>query len=68
MIIGAVCTHYLDKIGFENLVVEFVRQYNYNYNYDYNWTEEEEEQRNNDDGEFYSSMVVMAVTGIWSYV
>jgi len=57
ILIGAFCTAYLDRIHFEAMADNFVRQNILHQPHP-------DEQ---DLGEFYSSLVIMAVTGVWSY-
>ena len=65
IVLGSACTAYLDKIGFQVMAEEWI-QY---------WVSGEAAGRNLEDdspvtetsGEFYSSLVVMLITGVWSY-
>mmetsp|Transcript_37766 Transcript_37766/g.58487 ORF Transcript_37766/g.58487 Transcript_37766/m.58487 type:complete len:223 (+) Transcript_37766:39-707(+) len=60
--IGAALTGYLDRMEFNGYVVNLVAQ-NWNYlGYAVTPTPEEEK------GEFYSSLVVLVITGIWTFV
>jgi len=59
ILIGAFCTAYLDRIRFEAMADKFVRQ---TFLRHHEPTEEKEL------GEFYSSLAIMAVTGVWSYI
>ena len=61
IVIGAACTAYLDRIRFESLADDFVRLRLTNK--PHVETDDIEEL-----GEFYSSLVVMAITGVWTYV
>jgi hypothetical protein len=56
--LGAACTAYFDKIGFNESVEDFIRD-----------TMGLQVRTDADEkGEFYSSLVVMVITSIWSYV
>jgi hypothetical protein len=57
IVIGAAFTAYLDKIRFEVLADDFVRLRITN-----------KPHVETDDIEFYSSLVVMSITGVWTYV
>jgi hypothetical protein len=60
IVIGAACTAYLDKVRFEVFADDFVRTHiTYHPHVE---TDDVEEL-----GEFYSSLVVMTITGVWSY-
>lgn len=61
IMIGAACTAYLDKVGFELFADDFVRS---NITHELRKGDDDHEQS----GEFYSSLVVLFITGIWSYV
>lgn len=61
ILIGSFCTAYLDKTNFEAWADDFVR--NVILNKPRVETDDVQEL-----GEFYSSLVVMVITGIWSYV
>lgn len=61
LLIGAAGTAYLDRIRFEVFADEWVRSHITN-------NPRVETDDVVDLGEFYSSLVVMTVTGIWSYV
>lgn len=61
IVIGAACTAYLDRIRFESLADDFARLRLTNK--PHVETDDIEEL-----GEFYSSLVVMAITGVWTYV
>ena len=58
--LGAWCTAYLDRIAFNERVEDFIRE---------NMSFAEEAATDEDEkGEFYSSLVVMVITSVWSYV
>ena len=60
--LGAALTAYLDKINFNERMAEIVNQ---------NWTRlgyPSEPAKVDEKGEFYSSLFVLLVTGIWTYV
>ena len=61
ILIGSAFTAYLDRIRFEFIADDFVREYMTNK--PHVETDDFEEV-----GEFYSSLVVMMITGIWTYV
>lgn len=56
--LGAACTAYLDRIGFNERVEDFIRDY----------VGLQAGTDPDEKGEFYSSLVVMAITSVWSYV
>jgi hypothetical protein len=55
MLIGTACTGYLDQIHFERTIHQFISSSDDLWN-----TQDHKEQ-------FYSSLIVMAITGLWSY-
>ena len=61
ILIGSAFTAYLDRIRFEYIADDFVREHITNK--PHVETDDIEEV-----GEFYSSLVVMVITGIWTYV
>ena len=61
LLIGSAFTAYLDRIRFEIIADDFVREYITNK--PHIETDDIEEV-----GEFYSSLVVMVITGVWTYV
>lgn len=61
ILIGSAFTAYLDRIRFEFMADDFVREHITNK--PHIETDDVEEV-----GEFYSSLVVMIITGIWTYV
>jgi hypothetical protein len=58
LVIGALCTALLDRIRFEDTADNFVRFF----------ILDRPRIESQELGEFYSSLVVMAITGIWTYV
>jgi hypothetical protein len=60
--LGAMLTAYLDRIGFNKIAVDLIAESWTSFGYDSEPTPEEEK------GEFYSSLVVLVVTGIWTFV
>lgn len=61
IVIGAAFTAYLDNIRFEVMADDFVRLHITN-------TPHIETDDIEELGEFYSSLVIMAITGVWTYV
>lgn len=59
MALGTACTSYLDKIRFNELVEDFIRQH---FSSLAKVATDEDEK-----GEFYSSLLVLAITSIWGY-
>lgn len=59
IVLGSACTAYLDKIDFNEKAERFVKNIVGRSN---DSTEEDS------DGEFYSSLVVLAITGVYSYL
>jgi len=60
--LGAMLTAYLDRIGFNKLVVDRIAEGWTSLGYESTPTPDEEA------GEFYSSLVVLIVTGVWTFV
>jgi len=60
IVIGALGTAYLDRIRFEAIADDFVRRFQQQHS--------QEAVKEQELGEFYSSLVIMTVTGIWTYV
>lgn len=60
--LGAMLTAYLDRIGFNRLAVDLIAQSWVSLGYDAVPKPEEEK------GEFYSSLVVLVITGIWTFI
>lgn len=59
--IGAACTAYLDRIGFNEMVEDMIRSWS--------WSTLEKVATDEDEkGEFYSSLLVLVITSVWSYV
>lgn len=58
--IGGALTAYLDQIQFNSRIEDFIRD---NFTFSHMPTRPDEEQ-----SEFYSSIAVLAVTSIWTYV
>jgi len=58
--IGGALTAYLDRIEFESRIEDFIRD---NFTFSHMPARADEEQ-----SEFYSSIVVLVVTSIWTYV
>mmetsp|Transcript_16532 Transcript_16532/g.37949 ORF Transcript_16532/g.37949 Transcript_16532/m.37949 type:complete len:140 (+) Transcript_16532:387-806(+) len=61
IVIGATCTAYLDRMGFEVMAEDWVR-------YHITGETHEETDEAEETGEFYSSLTVMFITGIWTYI
>jgi hypothetical protein len=60
--LGAVCTAHLDRMDFNNRVEDFLQNY-------MKWEQKVGTDTDDDGkGEFYSSLVVMVITSVWSYV
>ncbi len=60
--LGAMLTAYLDKTGFNKLVVDFLAQ---------GWSSmgyEVDPKPDDEKGEFYSSLLVLLITGVWTFV
>lgn len=60
--LGAMLTSYLDQIGFNKLVVDLLVQ---------GWSAlgyESEPKPEDEKGEFYSSLLVLVITGVWTFV
>ena len=58
--IGGALTSYLDSVEFNNRIEEYIRD---------NWTFSKMPARTrNEQDEFYSSIVVLIVTSLWTYV
>jgi len=66
IVIGAACTAYLDRIGFQILAEEWIEYYIMGVSSRPNMEETDDPPQAS--GEFYSSLVVMVITGVWSYV
>lgn len=60
--LGAMLTAYLDQIGFNKLAVDLISQGWTSLGYPSEPTPEEEK------GEFYSSLLVLLITGVWTFV
>ena len=60
--LGAMLTAYLDRIGFNKLAVDYIAEGWSSLGYESEPTPVEEK------GEFYSSLVVLLITGVWTFV
>lgn len=60
--LGALLTAYLDQISFNKLVVDLLAQGWSSMGYEKEPTAEEEK------GEFYSSLLVLLITGVWTFI
>lgn len=60
--LGAMLTAYLDRTGFNKLAVDFISETWVSLGYASEPKPEEEK------GEFYSSLVVLIITGVWTFV
>jgi hypothetical protein len=60
--LGATLTSYLDRIAFNKVAVDFIAQSWVSLGYDVEPKAEEEK------GEFYSSLVVLVITGVWTFI
>lgn len=63
IVIGAACTAYLDRVGFQILAEDWIQTYITGAPSPPEETDDPPESS----GEFYSSLVVMVITGVWSY-
>jgi len=59
MVLGTVCTSYLDKIHFNERVEDFIRAH---FSSLQKMATDEDEK-----GEFYSSLLVLVITSVWGY-
>lgn len=61
IVLGAVLTEYLDEMKFNKSAVDTIAQNWAYFGYEVEPTSEEEK------GEFYSSLLVLFVTGLWTF-
>ena len=59
MVLGSVCTSFLTKMDFDTFVYEWLSRFTF-------VVKDEEEEGGG--GDFYSCMLVMVLTGVWSFV
>lgn len=67
MAIGAALTAYLDKIDFNEWIEEYVRN-NLRFSHMPPRSARSEQEGEQEPGEFYTSLAVLVVTSIWTYV
>ena len=63
--LGATCTAYLDRMEFNERAEEFLQTY---VRFLVFWPHVDNNTHDDEKGEFYSSLVVMVITSVWSYV